>query len=765
MHVFVDKESQIPVPFVEVSTKKGIVFSNIKGEIKLDSLIFIETRHPIYQPFSGTLDNSDTTELSPINIQEKVPFTNSTTYELIEKVIAHKRTNEPKAHAPFIYKSYNKFYINTNKTTDTKQYLEKLLNPLSFTFKDFKGDHYLILSESLTERVYKKDLKEVEVITSSRISGIDRPLLLSLNSQVQSFSFYDDYIRISGKDYLSPLEDGGLNRYNYKIIHSSYAIDNSMVYTVLFYPKKNKRFESLRGVLYINSNNFALQYAIMQPAKETKTSAQITHSSFLSENGWFPESTITTVVLDNLGKGETQFSAVAESHIYDLKSHILIRNKKFNDIAVYYDESKVNDTTSLSSERLFKLTPKEEKTYALYDTIGHLNNFTRAINLGERLYYKQIPYKNFNLELNHLLDVNDYVGGQIGGGLSTNDKFSELFSVGGYMEYGFKDKESKFGINGAITAPWKRKLTLQTAISKDVSEAGGLPDFFQHRNMYNTEWLRKLRLNRFDKNITFDFGAESNPINYVFVKTGVMIEHSTPAYTYSFTADSLSHFNYTDLYLSIKIAYGERFFKLLKERISLGRPYPVFWLELTRGVTGLNGDFDYRKLYSKVEYKHSFPGYGTLGIQVSAGKVWGSLPYGRLFNGKGSLGVRTVAHNSFETMSYNEFLSSEYLSFFLSHDFGYMNYLEHKNFRPRFEVALNLGFGSLNNVTAHNSITYKTMEKGFYEIGAMANNLLSINISPVKMGFGIGFFHRMGAYRLDGFSDNTFFKLATTFKL
>ena len=94
-----------------------------------------------------------------------------------------------------------------------------------------------------------------------------------------------------------------------------------------------------------------------------------------------------------------------------------------------------------------------------------------------------------------------------------------------------------------------------------------------------------------------------------------------------------------------------------------------------------------------------------------------------------------------------------------------MNFLEYKNFRPRFEISLNMGVGSLNNTSSHNNITYQTMEKGYFEVGAMANNLIVINVSPVKMGFGIGFFHRIGAYRLDTFSDNTFFKLATTFKL
>ena len=106
----------------------------------------------------------------------------------------------------------------------------------------------------------------------------------------------------------------------------------------------------------------------MQPAKETKTTAQIAHSSTLTENGWFPKSSITTVVLDNLRNGEMQFSAVAESHIYDLESHTTIGNKRFNDVAVYYDESKVNDSTLLNDERLFELTPQKRKKLMLYTT-------------------------------------------------------------------------------------------------------------------------------------------------------------------------------------------------------------------------------------------------------------------------------------------------------------------------------------------------------------------------------------------------------------
>ena len=69
---FVDKESQIPVPFVEINTKKGTVFSNIKGVAYLDSLSTIDISHPIYLPIAKIISSSDTTELTPIDIQEKV---------------------------------------------------------------------------------------------------------------------------------------------------------------------------------------------------------------------------------------------------------------------------------------------------------------------------------------------------------------------------------------------------------------------------------------------------------------------------------------------------------------------------------------------------------------------------------------------------------------------------------------------------------------------------------------------------------------------
>lgn len=283
--------------------------------------------------------------------------------------------------------------------------------------------------------------------------------------------------------------------------------------------------------------------------------------------------------------------------------------------------------------------------------------------------------------------------------------------------------------------------------------------------MYNTEWLRKLKLNKFDRVKKTNLAIYSNPFNYFFITTGVSHETSSLNFNYSYSSDSIDQFTLNTFNIGIKYAYGERYFKLLNERISLGRPFPIVWLEYKRNINILNNNFQFEQLYGKAEYKLNLLGYGTLGLQLIAGKTWGHLPYSRLYNGKGSLGVRTVAHNSFETMNYNEFISSDFIFVFVSHDFGYFNFLNNKYFKPRVELIYNMGWGQLNNQNQHNTINVKTLEKGYFEFGTMVNNLLIIRINPTKLGIGVGYFHRLGANRNDGFSNNSFFKLSTTFKL
>lgn len=754
---FLDHNTKLPIPFLTVN-KNTTCLINGTCEIPFQRTTI---NHPEYG--AKVLEiNKDTVLLDKINYSEKLFWTNRNSSLFINTVLKHRKKNTPETFAPFKYNSYNKFYIYTDKTEDTKSLINRLLTPFSVTLKEYKKDHHIILSESYTERTFKSPLREEEIVKASKISGIDHPLLLSLNSQVQTFSFYNDYIRIGTKDHVGPLTHGSLNRYHYKIIDTIPRTSDSLI-TIQFYPKQYKYFESLKGFLYINTRDYALEHCIIYSAKDHQNNIQITHTSHKLNEGYFPYKTISSLAIKDIGKNNAQFTIIAESTIENIKPKTQVKSN-YSDIAVYYEKHSFKDSTNWALLRPYPLNSKEKNTYSFYDSIGQINNFTQAINFGEQLYFQKIPLKYYNIDVKHLADYNDYTGPQIGFGASSNDKLSTLYTVSAYSEYGFNDKDSKFGASFKLRPPLKRKLEASFIFSKDIREAGIHPQFFT-KNMYNTEWLRLLKLNTFDKVINTEISLSANPFNYFFVSSGIQHEYSIPTHTFNDTQIPNSNFNLTSFNISLKYAYGERYFKLLKERISLGRPFPVIWLQYKTNLNTLGNDYQYKQLYSKAEYKLPFLGYGQLGIQLSAGKTWGDLPYSRLYNSKGSLGVRTVAHNSFETMEYNEFISSDFIFAFISHDFGYFNFLNNKYFKPRVELVYNMGWGRLNDSALISKNDFKTLRRGYFEIGSMINNLLILKINPTKLGLGVGYFHRIGAYRNDSFSNNSFFKLSLTFKL
>jgi hypothetical protein len=60
---------------------------------------------------------------------------------------------------------------------------------------------------------------------------------------------------------------------------------------------------------------------------------------------------------------------------------------------------------------------------------------------------------------------------------------------------------------------------------------------------------------------------------------------------------------------------------------------------------------------------------------------------------------------------------------------------------PQFSIHHAIGYGEMKNRASHSSL-FSSMDKGFYEGGVMANDLLKTGF----MGIGIGIFYRYGYY-------------------
>jgi hypothetical protein len=206
----------------------------------------------------------------------------------------------------------------------------------------------------------------------------------------------------------------------------------------------------------------------------------------------------------------------------------------------------------------------------------------------------------------------------------------------------------------------------------------------------------------------------------------------------------------------------------LKNKISLGSDYPVFYLNLARGFN-LNqneykGEKEYFKAEFKMDYKIRYRHIGISNIQLQCGYIDGVLPYGLLFNNKasGTQGFFVSTTNTFETMRINEFVSDQYAALFIAHNIG--RFLKpRKKFNPEFELVHNMGWGSIrkSNEEMIFNFPYRTVEKGFFESGFRIHNIIKNGL----YGLGVGTSYRYGPYSFKDPIDNLTVRMAINFAL
>ena len=142
---------------------------------------------------------------------------------------------------------------------------------------------------------------------------------------------------------------------------------------------------------------------------------------------------------------------------------------------------------------------------------------------------------------------------------------------------------------------------------------------------------------------------------------------------------------------------------------------------------------------------------------MEAGCVIGDLPLTHLYNtapnnlNKDHIIQRiTIAgRNSFETMYFNEFFSSEYLFFQLKHSLKRIALF--KKVKPAMVLVSRMAWGNMEHPEQHIGINYKTLNKGYFETG--------IEFNQIYNGFGLSGFYRYGPNQLPHFGDNLSIKL------
>lgn len=731
-------------------------------------------------------------EESSFNLNEVVilPGVNPA-LRIIQRAIDNSDKNNPEKVHSFTYVSYNKMYA----TADMKAQADTL-NSLDSakTAKREKADtakkhggltkllkkQYLFLSESVSLRKFLYPEHNHEEIIAQRMSGLKNSPFALLATQLQSFSFYKENILILEGNYLNPISNAGIKRYNY-IIQDTLYNGKDTVFVISFHPKKGKNFDGMKGVVYINTNGYALQNVLAQPIKQDNTiSIHIQQKyEFIKNKQWFPVQLNTDWVYNNIQMSDSTLSSenktlnpddehnklkiVTRSYIKDIVLDTVLKKRDFGrvEVEIADNASKANDSI-WNKYRNDSLSAKEKKTYKVIDSIGQATHLDRKIQWFEALATGKLRWGWADIDLNRIIDYNGYEGFRLGFGLHTNDEVSKFVSVGGYGAYGFRDEAFKYGGDIGFLFDKYSRLKLDFAYKSDVIESGGV-SFYDDQHLLSTEAYHEYFVNNMDKIEEKQVSLSFDALRYFqFNLFGdVQTRQSTNGYEYGIPGDNavvlFNQFNFTELGLGIRFAYDEKFLKSPMGMISLGTNYPIIWANITHGFNNLfDGQYDYMKYDLKFSKVFHIPQLGSLSFSGVAGYVNGNVPYTMLYNGNACYEQYTLAvDNSFETMRLNEFLSNKYASLFVSHDFESFLFRS-GNFRPHLKLVTHMGWGSLANASNHYFFPtpIETMNKGFYESGIELNNLLTINF----MQLGVGEYYRYGPYTLPTVGNNFVFK-------
>ncbi|MFN2395021.1 MAG: DUF5686 family protein, partial [Bacteroidales bacterium] len=181
-------------------------------------------------------------------------------HRIISNAIDHRKQNNPERLTSFSYTSYNKI----TGTLDRNFYLDRFQisgDSIDYRLAETLEERHLFLMESVTERTFRFPNLDNEKVIANRVSGLQNPLFTMLATELQSFSFYDNYITLMGNDFLSPLNRSAFSRYFYQLEDTLYQKMDS-VFVISYKPQPGSNFTGLKGILYINNDGWAIQNVI-----------------------------------------------------------------------------------------------------------------------------------------------------------------------------------------------------------------------------------------------------------------------------------------------------------------------------------------------------------------------------------------------------------------------------------------------------------------------------------------------------------------------
>jgi len=695
-----------PLPFVSVGFKGTRIGTTtdfdgnftLKTTIDVDSLV---VSYVGYQALHKKVKRGQKQylilELKPVTTELKevvIKAGENPALRIIRKAQQNRDAYDQSNLIAFEYNSYNKMDVSMNEISEEMKN-NVMLRPIKSLFdtthqmKNEDGKYIVPLFISETHSRYyaqKSPSLYKEIIDASSIKGFGVQqggyVADLLGTGTLQFNFNQNWLRILGKDFISPIATGSNAYYIYTLLDTNY-IDGHKCYKIKLNLRREEDLGFL-GTIWIADGTFALKRIHVEISPTANLNfidrLKIQQEMVQTDAGpWLPSKTRIIIDVAQLTKSSSGFVA----KIYRANSGFVINKKlpdSFFDVLVERSDSidlrKENYWDSVRTEPFSNV---EQQMLNMIDSVQNLpviKTYIDIVRLALEGFYRKgkLDYGPYVF----LVGYNEVESIRFRIGFRTNITFSNRWTLQGYLAYGVKDGKFKYGL-GAEYILSRKKWSTVSAFHKNDYDILGITDFNSNtlqRNTGASNLFAAINLGaasaRINRTIEYRLNYMHQYNRDWSYRIGLTRGHFEPLGNFVFAyipnldlpasnGNIAEEYNYTAATAELRFAFKENIVVRNNQRMRLARSrWPEFTFAYTRGIKNLlGGNFNYDKLQINITHHFTTGVLGNADYSITIGKTLGRLPYTMLEVPRGNA---TFLYNdiNFSLMNLYEFVADEY---------------------------------------------------------------------------------------------------------
>lgn len=665
--------------------------------IRVTSVGYLSRSFPVKRDRSQVIDialQPNSFELAEVVIK---PTEENPAFTILRRVIRNKPVNNREKLAAYQYNAYNKIEFDLNNITEEFTQ-KKLFEPFAFIFDnidstDAKPYLPIFMTESLSEIFYRQSpRKQREFIRGTKVSGIENESVSQfMGDMYQNVNIYDNYLVIFGKNFISPIADGGKGFYDYYLTDSAF-VGKHWCYKLTFQPKRVQEL-AFKGEMWISDTTYAVHH--IEAGIASGANLNFVQGFRVKQQYDQVQNEVWMLTRDELVVDLNVIRDTGEKNKNAVQGFYGRRTATYKDFVInepkeaeFYEgvDDVVVDIDPLSlgadywdQNRHVPLTAKEHEIYHMVDTMKTIPRFRTYVDIVSTIvtgYYEKGkvelgPYFT-TLSFNPVEGVRARLGGR------TSNSFSTWVEFEGYSAYGFTDERFKFGLATRGFISKQPRLLYRAAYKHDVEQLGQSINAFRNDNILGSVFRRNPNTKLTDVEewkASLEREWFSGFTNEVMVRYRTLqalgdLRYERLKFMPEPELTSVGSIRTAEIGLNTRFAYGEKYVSGEFDRLAVGiLKYPTLELHLAYGVPGaLSSDYEYTRIVGRSYKRWQLGALGWTRTTVEAGRIFGTLPYPLLVIHSGNE-TFYLDDASFNTMNFFEFISDRYVQFFGEHHF------------------------------------------------------------------------------------------------